>query len=248
MRPPEDGFIVEQLLALRPRKLRWVFIELGPLHTEFGERDPESVRIVYWHDWTRTALVCRGLLAPKGRFIRLRSLFFGNEKDRARLGHALTHLRLCAMRTLNLGRARGVFDSWQSPDTAPLGPAADGFAPTPVQRMSPEATAEYLREAASRAPSRGELDPASRLALDRLVAAVRRAGAEPVFINSPRLSGSPIFPENHPGVPVLDFTDLHAWPELYTPEIRSDSTHLNSAGADLYSRAVAQRFIESTRD
>lgn len=245
MRPPEDGFIIDQLLALRPRKLRWVFIELGPLHTEFGERDPESVRVVHWHDWPRTVLVCRGLLAPKGRLIRLRSLLFGNANDRARFRHALTHLRLCAMRTLNLGRARAVLDSWDAAKSAPLG---DGFATTPVQRMTPEATAEYLRDAAARTPRRSDLDPASCLALDRLVAGIRRAGAEPIFINSPRLSGSPIHPANHPGVPVLDFMDQRAWPELYAPEIRSDSTHLNALGADVYSRVVARRFIEATRD
>ena len=39
--------------------------------------------------------------------------------------------------------------------------------------------------------------------------------------------------------------DIHTVPELYDPELHYDEGHLNARGAEVFSRLLARRFVES---
>ena len=133
MFPPEDAAVFEQIVALRPKNLRWVFIESSMFLLDFEGRDPESIRAVYWHDWPRTRLVCAELFRGKKGTLSWRKLFFGNERERERGSLVLAHARAFVMRALNLGRATTLFASWTKGRTQPLekvlGQNLDGFYP-----------------------------------------------------------------------------------------------------------------------
>src|SRR4051794_37782700 len=70
MHPPENFYVLEQILKTRPRNLKWVVFELGDVQTKwdniFG-----TERAVYWHDWPRTALTLKKALDPRGSANRL---------------------------------------------------------------------------------------------------------------------------------------------------------------------------------
>jgi hypothetical protein len=59
MRPPEDTYLLEQVLALRTKRLRFVIVECNPIRFKQREDDRNTLRAVYWHDWTRLATIAR---------------------------------------------------------------------------------------------------------------------------------------------------------------------------------------------
>src|SRR6185369_9557893 len=70
MKPPEDAYVLERVLALRPKRLRWVFIETGDVRQNVIRGGVGDVRSVHWHDTRRTILVLKALLAPTDRTLR----------------------------------------------------------------------------------------------------------------------------------------------------------------------------------
>jgi hypothetical protein len=77
----------------------------------------------------------------------------------------------------------------------------------------------------------------------RTVARVRSLRAQPYVVLAPTTSGLRGRPSNQDSLPVFDFCDLAAYPELFVPEHRVDVAHLTAVGADLYTRRVAEKFI-----
>jgi hypothetical protein len=69
-------------------------------------------------------------------------------------------------------------------------------------------------------------------------------GATPIFIVPPSMPPQNFRPptdgENVP--PVFDFTSIDQYPALYEESARLNSSHLNAAGAEAFSRALAERF------
>ena len=55
---PETGYLLEQILDLKPRNLRWVFIEYDELQTKWSPENQTSRRALYWADWKT------GIVAP----------------------------------------------------------------------------------------------------------------------------------------------------------------------------------------
>jgi hypothetical protein len=53
MFPPEDGYVLEQLFALKPRNLKRIFIEISFPRNHWSGMDPESTRALHWHDGPR---------------------------------------------------------------------------------------------------------------------------------------------------------------------------------------------------
>jgi hypothetical protein len=45
----------------------------------------------------------------------------------------------------------------------------------------------------------------------------------------------------------MDFCDVHAYPELFVPEVRIDHAHLNATGAELFTRMIATQFLDIAR-
>jgi hypothetical protein len=83
--------------------------------------------------------------------------------------------------------------------------------------------------------------------LGRLESAVRALGAEPIFILSPATKPRCEVHEAHrqgllPNLLAID--DARKYPRVYQIENRFDAEHLNRAGAEIYTRLLADRFAE----
>ena len=56
---PESAYLLEQILNLKPRNLRWVFIEYDEVQTKWSPENQTSRRALYWADWKRVSLLLR---------------------------------------------------------------------------------------------------------------------------------------------------------------------------------------------
>ena len=65
MHPPENFYVLEQILKTKPRKLKWVVLEMADIQTKW-DNILDTQRVVYWHDWPRTALALKKALNPRG--------------------------------------------------------------------------------------------------------------------------------------------------------------------------------------
>ena len=87
MAVPEDAWMLEQILASRPARLRWVFLEIDFFQTAIKDGEKGTLRSVAWHDWPRFWSLCRRLTAMTGHLSLLdiytiqRALTFDHPKD-----------------------------------------------------------------------------------------------------------------------------------------------------------------------
>lgn len=258
MFPPESGYILERLLSGKPRRLKWVFIELDELETRRFPQAEDSRRSLYWHDWKRTSLVLERILdtVRPGDALsfsrRIGELFTpGSGASEAR-DRFLFHSGLFAKNFTNIGRKIDL--SWWSShlgkqDSPPkeLGRDGDGFAPQ-SKTMSAEETVAYeagLKDAVARAESRF-VSPATEQAYRRWAAEVRKIGATPVFLVTPKTTQIKLGfrPESGIAETVLLFNDASAYPQLYRNEMRVDADHLNGVAAEKFSELVARKFSQ----
>lgn len=254
---PEDGYVLERALAATAGSLRFVFVELSYFRQDFAGQGPETVRAAYWHDFPRTTTVLRQLVAEDWRRIkprkkRKRDPWRGWLADvTAWSSLAAQHLRLFAQRAANLGRGSALLQLATGTRTAtanlaPLGPALDGFIPSEDDSSIRGALlADYQRQLAGlqAAPRQTlPLDEIPQQNLERMLAAIRRAGAQPILFLAPTSSGI-VFRPRRAVAPLLDFSDPRASPQLFDPRHRADLGHLNSAGADAFTRALFERFL-----
>lgn len=79
----------------------------------------------------------------------------------------------------------------------------------------------------------------------RLAERVRAAGSSPVFVISPSQAGfARLDPAVLGGIPLLNFDQPALYPDLFDPELRFDAMHLGRAGAEIYSRLLADAFAD----
>lgn len=254
MFPPEDAFVFERIMAQHPRRLRWVFIEMSMFQIDFDDRQPDAVRTIYWHDLRRTALVSGALLWPKGRAMKWKNWVPPRPDERERLENVMMHWRLFLTHSLNLGRGSFLFDmiarGRRSFSPTELGPAGDGFqAMSATARLTGERLAAYEKQLAQlrEQPARiVQIDKFAQSSLDGMLAAIRRAGAQPVLVISPIMGSKRLYPQDRT-LPLFDFTDVTRWSELFRPGNRGDAAHLNPHGAEIYTRIVAEHFLELAR-
>ena len=264
MGPPEDGYMLDQILRRPHRRLRWVLIELAPFSSGQNPGLLGTDRIGYWHDWERLILVSKRALN------QFRKVQFSAAKRRRTpwadrmaayvkpLTDWMDDVRLFTRKSISLGRgatlaARIVTPPALNSDAVgtPLGRYGDGwsFAGEDRQRISGAELAKYERAYAERleTPSRKDSEDAlSHEALDRLLAKVARAGAQAILIAPPTPTKRHYFPppEREQTLAIFDFSDVRAYPDLFKTENRQDIEHLNAAGAEVFSRILAQRFVE----
>lgn len=251
MRPPEDSFYLEQILAHRPRNLRWVFIELAGIRAAVDPAKLDTVRAVYWHDLPRLLTMWRHATWSYS----LKKPFKHLDELSERLGDFAVHLRLFGQNIVNHGRGATLLNEVLS--TGPhrisrvdLGAKSDGWiAADRPQQMSAAETARYEEGLAERkkTPAREDAgDPVSQATLDRMVAKIREAGATPVFVVPPTTSKkffSPATPKTRE-VLTLNFSNVQNFAPLFEAQHRLDSDHLNTAGSELFTREIVRGFIE----
>lgn len=246
MRPPEVNYLFSRIAALRPKKLKWVFIELAPLRTIIDRDKFGTIRAVYWHDWERLSLLWERTTHQTRKRKPLSAL------REMHLGEFATHVQLFMQNQLHQGRGAEQMDILRSgPRTIsqrPLGPDLDGFqeADRP-QIMEEPYLGAYRREFAERlaTPAKVDLaDPISQKALASMVQQIESLGARAVLLVMPTTNKKNFFPT--PGalknVVVLDYSDPRSYEDLFAEENRMDTDHLNTKGAVLFSEILASHF------
>jgi len=246
MLPPETFYVIDQLLAAKPRGLRRIFIELEDVQISVAPEHVRTRRALYWHDWKRSALIVQKILemdvAEKWKQKRKRLL-----RNREAL---FADLFLFGQNLANVGRAFDLLgltpgeDDLSESDYEPRG---DGYAPTTIA-MTPDQAARYKawldHELAGAHPR--EVDAYAEAAFRHYANLFRSLGATPIFFVTPA-SGT-ILPSKFRSAPsetVMSFNDAQRYPSLYQAEARLDETHLNAKGADEFSRLLATRLLET---
>ncbi len=257
---PESAYLLEQILKLKPRNLRWVFIEYDEMQTKWSAENQTSRRALYWADWKRVSLLLRKLtdtgIGPlwlpsptKLRDIVLR------QKDEKNTRSLLTFYATQVERNYtNVARAADVLDYLLGRDTnerraSYLGVASDGYVTRP-NRMSPSQAAAYERglAAAMAQSSTRALSPYALEAYRQCAQEVRNIGATPIFLITPSTTQINIATESTgiPGV-VMAFNNPRTYPSLYRTSVRRDGQHLTKPGAEEFTRLVAANFVELAR-
>lgn len=252
---PEDGYVLDGALAAEPARLRFVFIELSYFRADFSGQGPETIRAAYWHDWTRTRSVIRRLMMQERAQIQRPEKRKGDRWSSwsadvvAWAGVVAQHAALFLQRATHLGRGALMLQMAAGvravPDAlAPLGPERDGFIPAaPGVVIHGAALEEFQRNLAAAPLVRSKpLDPVAQENLETMLAKVRAHGARPIILIAPAQGGL-VFRPRREDAPVLDFSDPKEWPELFEPQDRADAGHLNTAGAEVFTRALAARFL-----
>src|SRR5438045_295983 len=126
MHPPENFYVLEQILKTKPRKLKWVVLEMGDIQTKW-DNILGTQRAVYWHDWPRTALTLKKAFNPRGNanwFIKLTRLWLARRDF-------ISNLALFGKQFANVGRGADFLpsaDRERFADAASeLGPHGDGY-------------------------------------------------------------------------------------------------------------------------
>jgi hypothetical protein len=249
MLPPETFYVVDQILAARPRKLRWVFIELEDVQVTISPEHLHTQRALSWHDWERTWIVAKKLLELDihEKWKQKRSRILQNRNALA------AHFHLFLQNLANTGR--GLDQTPLNPQEEDLPqleyePKGDGYAPTAV-RMEEQRRARYEAWVAADPTSATgrDVDRYADEAFRHYAEEFRALGATLIFFVTP---GSKAFlPSKFIGNPpgaVMAFNDARAFPSLYLPSSRIDEGHLNATGAEEFSRLLALRFLNWKRE
>src|SRR5438067_11257008 len=105
VRPPESFFIARKLLALKPKRLKWIVIELEPMRAEVPPIYAGTVRAIYWHDLKSTLISLREICARCAENWRQWSW----QERWSAIENFAIHVRLMILNYSNLGRAKELF-------------------------------------------------------------------------------------------------------------------------------------------
>jgi len=247
MHPPENFYVLEQILKTRPRKLKWVVLEMGEIQTKW-DNVLGTQRVAYWHDWTRTTLTLKKALNPRGNangFIKATRLWLARRD-------LISNLFLFGRQFASVGRASDFFPSEQRERfreaDSELGPNRDGYR-LAGDAMSAERAAifrEKLAQEVSEARPR-VLDPATDQAYREAASQIRQAGATPLFVVAPIITQTAARFGQTPPAPLLSFNDSRKYPQFYDTKVRIDDAHLTRDGATEFTRLLAQEFVRTLR-
>jgi hypothetical protein len=255
MHSPEDEYVLDLILARPHARLRWIFVEIDFLHPSIQADQSGTLRAAYWHDWPRFSLIWRCLSVAKEKRIHLviQDAF-------RRAGDLLDHARLFGQRSANIGRGAQALGDWLF-DIPPmpmhwdaLGIGHDGWVPA-VEKEKDAAErrsgrlGRIVKERIADPPSRDDTDAAAQIALARLLEKIAKAGATPVIVIPPRLRKSYFYPAPDLArrFPVIDLCDPAGFPDLYREDLRVDLSHLNEAGAEIFTRVMSEQFVGAIR-
>jgi hypothetical protein len=234
MWPPESYYYLRQILALHPRRLRWVVIELMDYRYGQAEGQTATTRSVYWHDSGHTSMAWR---------LVVESHLPATDK----VSEIASHTRLFLQRMSNVGRGAEwmqsrYFPSKKKGDTSWI--PRRGFDPEEKGEWSESARADYegkIREF-ELAGTPGHVRTGFASSVQKIMEDVHQAGAQAAFVVPPtvrleeRLGGG--LP---PGMIIWAFDKPAEYPRLYLPELHYDPGHLNEAGAHEFTTLLAQR-------
>jgi hypothetical protein len=247
MNPPENFYVLDQILKTEPRSLKWVFVEVDNIQTKSHLKILGTQRLLYWHDWRRTALTLRKAINPRPRttwFQKLNRLWTARRE-------LILHLALFEKQFTNVGRAADFLSSLletSAVESDPkLGPKDDGYRLAGTA-MSSERAEQFRRTLAKEvSTARPEfIDPYAENAYRDCAARIRNLGADPIFVVPPSIFQSRILFRESPAR-LLVFNDSKTYPQLYDTKVRVDEQHLTEEGAVEFTRLLALEFVGLTR-
>lgn len=235
MWPPESHYYLRQVLALHPKKLRWVFIELMDYRFRQAEGEAPTMRSVYWHDLPHTGMAWRMVAESPLSLTEKVKLF-------------ATHTKQFVQNMTNSGRGADWLEQRYFPvrkkiDTSWI--ARRGFDPEPTTEWSEAAKAEYQSQIAVFQQQRPQkrMRPGLLEAVRDIAGDVAYAHAHPIFLVPPTVRVEEHFDEvSIEPVTVFAFDDPARFPRLYLPESHYDPGHLNEAGAREFCDILGEQF------
>jgi hypothetical protein len=257
---PETSYLLEQILNLKPRNLRWVFIEYDELQTKWSPENQTSRRALYWADWKRVSLLLRKL-ADAGTDpvwlpspAKLRDIVLRQKGEKNTRTLLTFYAGQFEKNYTNVARAADVLQYFLDRDTKGrraryLGVASDGYVTRP-NRISPNQVAAYERGLAA-AMAQTDTHPLSPYAVEayrQCAQEVRKTGATPIFLITPSTTQINLATEST-GLTsvVMAFNNPRTYPGLYRSSARRDGQHLTKSGAEEFTRIVAANFVELAR-
>jgi hypothetical protein len=241
MMPPESLHLLRTILAMRPPRLRRVFLEVAS-----AEPNPDTnnltIRDVYAQDYGSLIYGAKRALLDIGN---------GPRTDRwSRAWDDVSASALTfAQNEFNIGRVDLTTDLAKSPDRlgqVMLGPDKDGYLPVrhpiaPESRVTLERNLEAMRS--GKVPERPP-DALNAEGYARIRDLLAARGVELVLVVAPlTLKDYHAWVDAPPGPRLLKFDDPQRYPELYVPGHRLDSDHVNDAGAQVFSKELAQAYL-----
>ncbi len=253
----ESDFVLRELLALEPARLKTIFFEAATWYPGFdepGSTNPESLRATFWHSPQATCHVLesiRRLDAPLATKLELYRI----------------HLVAFAKKMSNFGQGPRVLAKALGTDAAKIGEdvPVDLVAQTrgyqPLELLTDKvhtegreyflAALEGYQKLIAKIPAenaRGtSLETYNLPALVDQYEDTAAHGVELVQVVMPARVGSPLFDtlKEAGHVPVLlHFNRPDVYPELFEVEHHYDMGHLNRAGAAIFSRLLARAYLE----
>jgi len=258
MHLPESAYVLERVLATRPRILKYVFIELGELQTKWPHEIEGSRRALYWHDWRRTSLVLRKILGAGTHLLwlpnlkKIRDIILPRKGGLETRDLVVFHTAQFEKNFTNIGRASDLSACLsqlykKEPGRTQPGPGGDGY--LPVSRvMSAEQTATYERALAlalSQARSKSVSPHTEKVCL-QCSKEIRSFGAMPVFLVTPTTTQSKLGFSGNFGSPgtVISFNDARLYPNFYRKGVRVDQEHMDGVGAEEFTQLLAEKFAQ----
>lgn len=263
MRPLETYFFLKKILAMKPKNLEYIFIELENIELRIPRNNIRTSRVIYWHTLEHTLWVYDLILDYQGSL--------GVKYDLLKL-----HTIPLMFNLGNIGKADGLiewinnlgnqenttFYIYKQPrgrDMIMRNPEIDGYLPLDreidiVYQRRREDFLDNLdtyQEAVNllSLPSDAfaTLSPNLLQVTKDLVQTVKDNDATPIFIINPLLKKQEnlIALSTKGYVPTLfSFNDPIAYPRLYDPALKFDMGHLNDKGSREFTKLLAEKFSE----
>ena len=249
MHPPENFYVLEQILKTKPRNLKWVFIECEDVQTSWTAEVRGTRRVLYWHDWKRTLMIMKKTINPRGgaKWYGQIARLWLERRD------LVTNLTLCAKRATNVGRVADFFSPLDGQSALQaeleLGPKRDGYR-LAGSAMSAERAVRFQQKLVGQVSAwrMRFIDPYAEKGCRDGAVQIRQVGAEPIFVVTPVIWQSRYrFRNSPPPGPLLAFNDSKAYPSLFDTKVRIDEGHLTKEGAEAFTRLLALEFVRRAR-
>ena len=237
MRPPEDSYLLETVLAKRRAPLKLVIVEANTINAENEADALGTLREVYWRDTSRFWVVTRSILERKRKTLWKTEVLVHN-------------LNVYLRKTLSVGRGiewlTGHLEKNASPPPQSLGKYSDGYLSydTPLRTIKDEEWRVFQTKF-KRNIQLVFNDGASQQELAKKRLWVEAHGGKMIAFTPP-IAGINHFipdPRLHPGLPWLNFFQPAKYPEFFQKENLADSGHLNQQGAEFFTRRLVEEIV-----
>jgi hypothetical protein len=258
MHVPETYFLLKKILAMKPKSLEFVFIELYDINLNLARDNLRTNRVIYWHTWAHTLWLYDLILDSDRPLLRKLNLLrlhtiplaynLANVGKGDRLIQSILNPADSENTTFDPGRNRvfqnpgldGYLSIDEETDIVFKNRRQDFLANLDIYRQKVESIPVPVDQVETLKPYQLEV-------IKELIQLVKDSGATPIFVITPVLEKEAhLLAANTKGdVPILfSFNDPIEYPSLYDPELRFDIAHLKDRGAQEFTKLLSEKFSE----